>query len=232
MNKKYSAPRLGSMGLWECLEYLDTFVDNSDPDTENSQMQHALQTAEAIRAAYPQEEFDWFPLTGLIHDLGKLISPKGGEPQFCTVGDTHPVGCRFDEANVFHQYFEANPDAKHPVYSSQHGIYKPNCGLNNVVMSFGHDEFLYQTVVRNGTTLPAPALYIIRFHSFYPWHNRGAYKHLTNEEDEQNLKWVKAFQKFDLYSKAHVKYDPAKLRPVYQKLIEKYFPKNKGVLEW
>jgi inositol oxygenase len=230
MERRYGKPSLGRMGLWECLEFLDTFVDNSDPDTENSQMQHALQTAEAIRAAYPAPEHDWFALVGLIHDLGKILSPKGGEPQFAVVGDTHPVGCAFDKANVFHSYFAANPDAANAAYSSVNGIYKPHCGLRNVKMSFGHDEYLYQTAVRNGTTLPAEGLCIIRYHSFYPMHSSGAYKHLMDASDEANLKWIQTFQKFDLYSKAHTKYDPKQLKPVYAKLIEKYFPN--GAIDW
>ena len=55
------------MSPWEALEYLNTLVDDSDPDIELSQLDHLLQTAEAIRAdGHP----DWFVLTGLIHDLG------------------------------------------------------------------------------------------------------------------------------------------------------------------
>jgi len=232
MHAKYNQLKLCRMGLWECLEYLDTFVDDSDPDTENSQMQHALQTAEAIRAQYPSEEHDWFALIGLIHDLGKLIAPKGGEPQWTTVGDTFPVGCAPSAKNVFSQFFDANPDTKNPAYNTELGVYRANCGLKNVQMSYGHDEYLYQVATRNGTTLPTAALYIIRYHSFYPWHKEGAYKHLMDKEDEVNLRWVQAFQKFDLYSKAHIKADPKVLRPYYQGLIEKYFPANKGVLNW
>ena len=42
---------------WQALEYLDTLVDDSDPDIELSQLQHLLQTAEAIRGdGHP----DWF----------------------------------------------------------------------------------------------------------------------------------------------------------------------------
>jgi hypothetical protein len=37
------------MGIWEALEYLNTLVDDSDPDTDLSQIEHNLQTAEAIR---------------------------------------------------------------------------------------------------------------------------------------------------------------------------------------
>ena len=55
---------------WEAVEYLNTLVDDSDPDIDLSQLDHLLQTAEAIRAdGHP----DWFVLTGLIHDLGKVL---------------------------------------------------------------------------------------------------------------------------------------------------------------
>ena len=39
---------------------------------------HAFQTAERIRAAHPDKP--WFHLTGLIHDLGKVMA-VWGEPQ-------------------------------------------------------------------------------------------------------------------------------------------------------
>ena len=59
-----------SMTWLEALTYLDTLVDDSDPDTELSQLQHLLQTAEAIRR---DDHEDWFVLTGFIHDLGKIL---------------------------------------------------------------------------------------------------------------------------------------------------------------
>ena len=37
------------MGIWEAMEYLNTLVDDSDPDTDLSQIEHNLQTAVAIR---------------------------------------------------------------------------------------------------------------------------------------------------------------------------------------
>ena len=35
--------------VWEAMEFLNTLVDDSDPDIELDQLQHLLQTAEAIR---------------------------------------------------------------------------------------------------------------------------------------------------------------------------------------
>ena len=39
-----------SMSLWEAVEFLNTLVDDSDPDIDLDQTQHLLQTSEAIRA--------------------------------------------------------------------------------------------------------------------------------------------------------------------------------------
>ena len=79
------------MSVWDALDYLNTLVDDSDPDIELYQLQHLLQTSEAIRQdGHP----DWFVLTGLLHDLGKVLCLYG-EPQWAVVGDTYPVGCKF-----------------------------------------------------------------------------------------------------------------------------------------
>jgi len=216
------------MGIWEAAELLNNIVDESDPDVDTPQIHHCLQTAEAIRKAYPGEEWDWFHLTGFIHDLGKLLLlPQfGGLPQWAVVGDTFPVGCRFDEANVFHDSFKHNPDTKDPRYNTENGAYEPGCGLENIVMSWGHDEYMYQVCKRNNCTLPIQALYMIRFHSFYPWHRHSAYSHLLNNQDIDMLKWVLEFNQFDLYSKDDNPIDIEKLKPYYEKLAKKYFPEK------
>ena len=105
------------MGIWEAMEFLNTLVDDSDPDTELSQIEHLMQTAEAIRAdGHPR----WFIVTGLIHDLGKILC-LFGEPQWAVVGDTFPVGCRFSERIVFHEFFQHNPDWNVPEYQTESG---------------------------------------------------------------------------------------------------------------
>ena len=58
------------MTVWEAMEKLNTLIDESDPDTSLSQIQHLLQSAEAIRRDGKPR---WMQLTGLIHDLGKLL---------------------------------------------------------------------------------------------------------------------------------------------------------------
>jgi inositol oxygenase len=181
-----------TMTVWEALEYLDTLVDDSDPDLDLTQIDHALQTAESIRRANQPR---WFIATGLIHDLGKVLC-LWGEPQWAVVGDTFPVGCAFSEKIVYPEFFDDNPDRHHPVYSTTNGIYEPNCGLDAVHMSWGHDEYLYHVVK---DVLPAEALYMIRYHSFYAAHREGEYGHLMTDTDREMFKWVRAFNRY-MYS--------------------------------
>jgi inositol oxygenase len=233
MEEKYLPMKLFKMSVWDALEYLNQVVDDSDPDTNLTQIQHALQTAEACRRKFPQH--DWFHLTGLIHDLGKIIAVRDdkigilGEPQWAVVGDTFPVGCPFSPKNVFAKAFESNPDFSNALYNSGTGVYPKGCGLEKVKMSWGHDEYLYRVMVHNKCTLPLPALYMIRYHSFYPWHKEGAYQELLNDQDREMLPWIKAFNECDLYSKSHVPPNVDELAPYYKSLIDKYCP---GALEW
>jgi inositol oxygenase len=114
------------MGVWEAMEMLNTLVDESDPDvssvplpstpdvsflmqqlycqTSLSQIEHLLQTAEAIRRDGKPE---WMQVSnsvtvpdlmsrltfyrsikvaGLVHDLGKLLLLFGSEGQWDVVG--------------------------------------------------------------------------------------------------------------------------------------------------
>jgi inositol oxygenase len=216
------------MTVWEAFQFLDQIVDDSDPDTNMTQLAHGLQTAEAARKAFPDE--DWFHLTALLHDLGKVLAaPCYGLPQWAVVGDTFPVGCAFSESNVFPQFFKENADYNHPVYSTEIGMYKEKIGIMNLLMSYGHDEYMYQVLKKNNHKLPLPALYIIRFHSFYPWHKYGAYKQFETEEDREMLQWVLKFNQFDLYSKSHEVPNFDEVKDYYQGLIDKYIP---GVLSW
>lgn len=51
-----------------------------------------------------------------------------------------PVGCAFSDKIVLPETFAGNPDSKDPLYSTECGIYQPGCGLDNVMLSWGHDE--------------------------------------------------------------------------------------------
>ncbi len=217
--EQYFGLTRGSKTVWEAAEYLNTLVDDSDPDTDLTQIEHLLQTSEAMRRdGQPR----WMVLTGFLHDLGKCLCLYG-EPQWGVVGDTFPVGCAWSEVIVFPEYFRKNPDAGVAKYQTLHGIYEPNCGLENVHMSFGHDGYIAEVMK---PYLPDEALYMLRFHSFYPWHSHGAYTHLTNEKDRAMLEWVKKFNPYDLYSKGHKKPDFDQIKPYYDELFAEFLPEK------
>ena len=61
----------------------------------------------------------------------------------------------------------------------------------------------------------------------YPWHDKGAYRHLMKPDDLERKKWVQLFNKFDLYTKDgnnELRGEKMKeqLWPYYLGLLEKY----------
>ncbi len=220
--RQYVAKQKARMGIWEAMEYLNTLVDDSDPDTNLSQIEHLLQAAEAARRdGRPR----WFVLTALIHDLGKVLCLYG-EPQWAVVGDTFPAGCAYSDKIVFPEFFAFNPDSQVPEYQTRLGVYEENCGLDKVNLSWGHDEYLYHVVK---DYLPEEARYMVRYHSFYAAHREGAYEYLMNDRDREMFKWVRKFNPYDLYSKSSARPNLEELKPYYQDLIAEYFPPN---LDW
>lgn len=214
---EYLPLRRRKMTMWDALEYLNTLVDDSDPDTDLSQIEHLLQTSEAIRQdGHPR----WMVLAGLTHDLGKVLCLYG-EPQWAVVGDTFPVGCAWSSDIVFPEFFAVNPDSRVPEYQTLYGIYEPNCGLDKVHMSWGHDEYVYRVAK---DYLPEPAHYMLRYHSFYPAHRHGAYRHLMNEHDVEMFEWVKKFNPYDLYSKGAARTRLSEVKPYYEDLIAEFYP--------
>jgi inositol oxygenase len=217
--QQYFGLQKGMMTIWEAAEFLNTLVDDSDPDTDLTQIEHLLQTSEAIRGdGHPR----WMVLTGFLHDLGKCLCLYG-EPQWAVVGDTFPVGCAWSKSIVFPEYFAKNPDRNVPEYQTKCGIYEPGCGFENLHMSFGHDGYIAEVM---NPYLPVEALYMLRFHSFYPWHRHGAYEHFTNEQDRAMKEWVLKFNQYDLYSKGHAKPDVKALKPYYDELFAEFLPQK------
>src|SRR5215472_9338569 len=47
--KEYFGLNKDMKSIWEAAEFLNTLVDDSDPDTDLTQIEHLMQTSEAIR---------------------------------------------------------------------------------------------------------------------------------------------------------------------------------------
>lgn len=73
MREEYGKLDKAKMSIWECCELLNEVVDDSDPDLDEPQIEHLLQSAEAIRKDYPNE--DWLHLTALIHGTFIITFP-------------------------------------------------------------------------------------------------------------------------------------------------------------
>jgi inositol oxygenase len=88
---------------------------------------------------------------------------------------------------------------------------------------------MYAVLKGNNCPIPEEGLYIIRYHSFYPWHTHHQYTQFESDKDKEMKEWVLEFNKFDLYSKSDDLPDFEAIKPYYQGLIDKYCP---GKLRW
>lgn len=220
---KYAPGQRGTYSVWQILNEMKSFTDLSDPDVDVPNDQHALQTAESIRkAGLP----DWMQLVGLIHDFGKILykwgTPEDGtsmDTQFSLVGDTFVVGCRIPNSIVFPEF-----NSLCDIQYDELGNYEMNCGLDQCLISYGHDEYLYQVLMHSDTKLPLPALKMIRYHSLYLWHQKDEYSYLENEEDQMVKGWIKLFNSHDLYSKKNSRIDELSVKSYYENLEKIYLP--------
>ena len=219
LRERYCKLNLAEMTMEKALNLLDTFIDPSDPDVDVPNSVHAYQTAERIRNRFPHNK--QLQLTGLIHDLGKVLF-NYNEPNYFIVGDTYVLGAEIPKSVAHYDTIE------NPGKYAEYGIYKPNCGLENLTLSWGHDEYLYQVLLGNKDKhhLDKKYMDIIRYHSFYPWHKENEYSHLMKRGDRHReiLADVRMFNEFDLYSKVDSKKISAAAKNYYKKLITDIFP--------
>ncbi|KAJ7447749.1 DUF706-domain-containing protein [Mycena galericulata] len=157
--------------IWEAMEKFNTLIDDSDPDTDLSQIEHLLQTAEAIRR---DGKPDRMQVTGggQWDVVGVSYEHRFDKPGLIFLAGYFVIGCAFSNKTVLPESFAGNPDSQDAVYSTEYRIYNPNCGLENVMLSWDHDEY--------------EGLATIRYHSFYPT-ARARTPHLTNASDEKAL---------------------------------------------
>ena len=224
MKDKYSILNNKKMTIKDVLKRMDTFIDPSDPDVDVENSIHAYQTAERIRKKYPDDEE--LQIIGLIHDLGKILFDFN-EPNWAIVGDTYVVGCEFPKSIVYYDTLKNNSDFDK---YDKLGIYEYGCGLDNLNITFGHDEYLYQVLKQNyNHYISQKYLDIIRYHSFYPWHTGNDYYCFMKEKDKKILKDVLMFNEFDLYSKEDDTEISDEIKKYYDNLLDLYFD---GELNW
>lgn len=222
LRERYIPLRGLKRDVWEVVEEIGGLRDQSDPDLRDvPQLWHFYQTAESLRKKNQPKAMI---AAGFVHDLGKILTRE--LHHWAVVGDTFPVGCAFSDKNVFPEYFQLNPDFDNPRYNTPNGVYTPGVGIENLAMSFGHDEYAHAVL---GGSLPPDVAFAMRFHSFYPWHRERAYTHLESAQDRQRLPLVRLFAGSDCYSKDSKPPDVETLKPYYQALVRRFFP---GKVQW
>eukprot|EP00887_Chlorella_sp_A99_P006539 scaffold3.g6539.t1 len=237
----FSALDKAELDVWGALELLNdlreyeaVLLGPDDADPELPLLDHALQSAEACRLAFPGEE--WMALAGLLHGLGKLLAHArlGGEPQWAICGESFPVGCRFHPAVVHSQLFAANPDRRKRAYSTPTGVYREGCGLSRVCMSWSGAEYLFLVLCLNRTLLPPEALFCLRHQRFRAVLRAGApYSELLSPWDRAQLPRLARFQELVAYRRrppAEGQLRGQALRDHYAALLDKYIPQR--ALRW
>ena len=221
---EYNKLNKSKMSIKKALSLLDNFIDPSDPDLDVPNSIHAYMTAERIRKKFPENKE--LQIIGLIHDLGKVLFTFN-EPSWAVVGDTYVLGMEFPNTIVFSDELKKSPD--YGKYKGL-GIYEEKCGIDNLILSYGHDEYLY-TVLKNNKNHKISERYlkVIRYHSFYPWHTYNEYNQFMKPSDVQILNDVKEFNNFDLYSKEDNINITNSVKEYYDKLLDEYFF---GELNW
>ncbi len=221
--------------LWDAIIELNNLIDVSDPDLNLPNIQHLIQSAEALRS---EGRPDWMQLVGLIHDLGKVMFLWGCDEdgtsqaeQWGMVGDVFVVGCALPDTCVYPEYNALNPDMNDNRYNTALGIYNEGCGLDNLTLAWGHDEYLFQVLSHHKNNgIPEAGMVMIRYHSFYSWHTSGSYTKLMNDKDKQYLEWIRDFNRYDLYFKSSKTYDLDEIRDYYLPIAEKYL--GDGPIYW
>ena len=100
------------------------------------------------------------------HDLGKVFASMeshNGQLWAILSLSAAPTPIRSFSRNIL----PIIPDMNVPEYQTLYGIYEPNCGLDKVHMSWGHDAYIAHVMK---PYLPEEALYMLRYHSFYAAH--------------------------------------------------------------
>ncbi len=236
MEEKWLSLNHGQFTIKEAFDKLGSYVDASDPDATFPNILHGFQTAEAIRKDNLPR---WFQLVGLIHDLGKMMFLWGLEDdgqsgdshgqQWALGGDTWVVGCQIPNIVVYPEFNDLNPDMHDEKLNTKLGMYQASCGLSNLKFAFGHDEYLYHVLKKNGCKIPPQGLAMIRYHSCYPLHEHNSYVHFYEDQDYELVSYVQKFNKYDLYTKSDNLPNVNELWPYYENLINEYCP---GKLSW
>lgn len=89
------------------------------------------------------------------------------------------------------QYFKENPDYNNPAYNTKHGVYSDErCGLNNVLMSWGHDDYMYLVYIQ--ISVPVTTLLLVIYHQQIV--NRTCMAFSGGQREQDNSTFSRSFR--------------------------------------
>eukprot|EP00127_Corallochytrium_limacisporum_P000114 Clim_evm21s4 gene=Clim_evmTU21s4 len=183
-HRKYREQTQAKLSIEEALELLgksNKATNCFKPLVSDNVLADSFLLLHTARTLFPDDPELHF--LAMICNMGRLLL-LWGEPDWVIVGETYPVGCRFQEQIAFYDFLRGNPDFANVEYGTYYGVYQPNCGFDAVVMCWSDCEYLYSCLSASATcNLSDTALAALRLQDFHSWIVHGAYHHLAAEPD-------------------------------------------------
>jgi len=207
MRKKYLPLKLCTMTIKKALDLTQRLLANpfsmSIGDRAcNSSRSPSVRTLLFHTAELARKEGhpDWVQFVALIHGLAGALRCLESDNSDFNSGDqdtetfdfdwTIPVdarimGCKASHKSIFQEFRHLNPDKDDPRYNTTNGVYKKNVGLENVLLSWTSNEYMYHMLKRNNVMLPMEAYAILRLFPLVDWHKWDSHGWLANEDDQE-----------------------------------------------
>jgi len=144
---------------------------------------------------------DWVQFVALIHGLASVLtclrsnssnpsnvaSKDDGNSDFdWTIPvDARVMECKASENSIFQEFCTLNPDQDDPRYNTTNGLYNEHIGLEDFLLSWTSNEYMYHMLKHNNVRLPTEAYAILRLLPVVDWHKWGNHESLSNEGDEE-----------------------------------------------
>lgn len=159
---------------------------------------------------------DWVQFVALIHGLAGALrclkfdgsgifnledqEEEDSDFDWTIPVDARVLGCKASRQSIFQEFRNLDPDKDDPRYNKNNGAYKKKVGLENVLMSWSTNEYMYHMLKHNDVMLPMEAYAILRLFPLVDWHKWGNHGLLANEDDEEVKPFVADI--YDLFQRS------------------------------
>lgn len=208
MRSRFLTFSLGKATLIEALRLIHAFsaypfhtIDESQ-DSPQSASPPSLRTLCFLMAETARSEGhpDWLQLLALFHELGaavKVLDTHTGNQaesyDWSISSRVRVVGCKVPSRATFREFQCLNTDGDDSRYNTDTGIYQEHCGLDNVLLQWTGNEYMYYLLKHNNTSLPNEALACLRYNLLGDFHEHNEYSVLMNKDDEDMLPFIQTF---------------------------------------